>query len=120
MIDVRLSEYTVDVNDPIFISVSGHEGVPCTTQIGVVVVDLSDIDNAWTVKTVLPTRVSDGTVQTTLHRAGGSQPNKTREIRVLELQGSEGTIATLVGEQGFPRTFFLQHASASGRVSHDR
>lgn len=112
MIDVRLSKYTVDVDDPIVVSVSGHEGVHHTTQIGVVVVDLNDVDNAWTVKTVLPARVSDGTVQTTIHRAGGSQPDKMLEIRVLELQSSEGTIATLAGGRDFPRTFFCTRAHA--------
>jgi hypothetical protein len=76
----------------------------------VVVFDLSDVDAAWTVKTILPAQVSEGVVEATLARAGGTKPGKTYEVKVVELRSPGGTMATLIGGQDFPRTFFRTRA----------
>lgn len=60
---------------------------------------------------MVPVQVSDRRLQATLPRAGGPEPDKTYEVKALELQGSdEFTIAMLVGGRDFPRLFFRTRA----------
>jgi len=77
------------------------------------VVDLSDVDAAWTVKSIFPARVSKGVVETTLARGGGTKPGRIYEIALLELREAETTIETLVAGRDFPRTFFRTRAHAN-------